>query len=60
MTGTVGTFMSDAIRNPVSVSGQTEVLWTSGSGSGRMMERKVVQDFYGSRAIFSIFPIDAN
>ena len=54
MTGTVGTFMSDAIRNPVSVSGQTEVLWTSENGSGRMIERKVVQDFYGSRTMFYI------
>ena len=47
MTGPVGTFLSDAIRNPNSVSGQTEVLWTSGSGAGNL-ELKVGQVFHDS------------
>ena len=39
-TGPVGTSLSDAIRNPNSVSGQTEVLWTSGNDAGKH------KDFY--------------
>ena len=48
VTGPVGTFLSDAIRNPNSVSGQTEVLWTSGSGAGNL-EQKAGQVFHDSR-----------
>ena len=59
VTGTVGTFLSDAIRNPVSVTGQTEVLWTSGSGSGRIMEHKAVENFHSSGyySIIAFIPI---
>ena len=44
-TGPVGTFLSDAIRNPNSVSGQTEVLWTSGSGAGKILNKKLGKSF---------------
>jgi len=33
-TGPVGTVMSDAIREPYSVGGQTEVIWTSPNSNG--------------------------
>ena len=55
VTGPVGTFLSDAIRNPNSVSGQTEVLWTSGSDAGNL-EQKVGHDYWMIDNIYGPLP----